>query len=58
MTLKSTRKKKSPKLYKIVWYKKHYLYGKIMATSLEEATSLAWSGCPKDSWVDKIEELT
>ena len=45
------------KRYQITYFKKHYLHRQIIAVSKEEATSLAWANCPKDSWVETIEEL-
>jgi len=47
--------KRKQAIYKVTYYKKHYLHKKFIAGSVEEATSLAWANCPKECWIEKVE---
>jgi hypothetical protein len=47
----------SKKRYNVIYYRKHYIHREIIASSLEEAQSYAWVNCPKQAWVEKVEEI-
>jgi len=51
------RGKKSHNLYQVTYYTKATKHFKVMATSQEEAISLAWANIPNgEGWVEKVEK--